>query len=67
MLNVPTSDPPVAYASQPVIAAADSNQILIPIDNVPAGSYVVRVQVDGAESLLTMAGNLFSTPTVTVP
>jgi hypothetical protein len=67
VLNVPAADSPAAYASQPIVAAADSSQVVIPIDNVPAGSYVVRVQVDGAESLLTMAGGIFNTPMVTVP
>ncbi|MGQ9482686.1 MAG: DUF4255 domain-containing protein, partial [Chloroflexus sp.] len=34
---------------------------------VPAGTYLVRVQVDGAESQLAMSGGVFSGPTVTVP
>ncbi|HWC95655.1 MAG TPA: DUF4255 domain-containing protein [Candidatus Sulfopaludibacter sp.] len=67
MLNVAGSDPPLAYASPAVVASADSNQVVIPILNVPAGNYAVRVQVDGAESLLAMAGGQFSTPQVTTP
>lgn len=35
--------------------------------SVPAGTYLVRVQVDGAESQLDMSGGVFSGPTVTVP
>jgi Pvc16 N-terminal domain len=67
MLNVPGANPPVAYASQPVIAPADSNQVTIPILNVPAGNYMVRVQIDGAESLLTMSGGVYNGPMVTTP
>jgi hypothetical protein len=67
ILNVPGANPPQAYASQPVIAPADSNQVTIPIHNVPAGSYMVRVQIDGAESQLTMSGGVFNGPTVTTP
>ncbi|SPE40615.1 Cell surface receptor IPT/TIG domain protein [Candidatus Sulfopaludibacter sp. SbA3] len=66
VLNLPLANPPQAYASLPVVSAADSNQVIIPIENVPPGSYVVRVQIDGAESLLTMAGEQFNAPAVTV-
>jgi hypothetical protein len=33
---------------------ADASQITVPIQNVQAGNYVARVQIDGAESLLTV-------------
>jgi Pvc16 N-terminal domain len=67
VLNAASAQPPQAYVSQPVIAAADSSNVTIPILNVPTGNYVVRVQIDGAESLLTMSGGVFSGPTVTAP
>jgi hypothetical protein len=67
ILNVPGSDPPQAYVSEAVVAVADSNQVTAPVLNLPSGSYVVRVQIDGAESLLTMSGNQFNGPTVTLP
>lgn len=67
VLNNAAVQPQQAYVSQPVIAAADSVSVTIPVLNVPAGSYVVRVQVDGAESLLAMSGGVFSGPTVTTP
>ncbi len=67
VLNNPASSPPVSYVSQPVIAPAESNQVTINIAGVPSGTYLVRVQIDGAESLLTVAGNQFSGPTVNMP
>jgi hypothetical protein len=67
ILNDPVAVPPQAYVSEPVISAADSNQVVIPILNVPTGNYVVRVQVDGAESMLTMAGGQFTKPSVSAP
>jgi hypothetical protein len=67
LLNVPSSDPPQAYASAAALSDVDSSQITIPILNVPAGTYVVRVQMDGAESLLTLAGGAFTLPSVVVP
>ncbi len=67
VLNAPGANPPQAYASAPVVVSANSNQVVIPIENVPPGSYFVRVQIDGAESLLTMAGGVFNGPAVNVP
>ncbi|WP_031458393.1 DUF4255 domain-containing protein [Chloroflexus sp. MS-G] len=34
---------------------------------VPPGTYLVRIQVDGAESQLEMTGSIFSGPTVSIP
>ncbi|NEP18602.1 MAG: DUF4255 domain-containing protein [Leptolyngbya sp. SIO4C1] len=46
----------------------DLTSVSIPIDRVRAGDYLVRLQVDGAESLLTVGANsLYDGPTVTVP
>ena len=67
VLNSPSASSQQAYVSEPVIAAADSNQATLPILNVPAGNYVVRVQIDGAESLLTMSGGQFNAPAVVAP
>jgi Pvc16 N-terminal domain len=66
VLSNPAANPPAAYVSLPVVSAAESNQVTIPINGVPPGSYLVRVQIDGAESLLTMQGGVFTKPTVTV-
>jgi len=69
LLNNVSVSPPTAFASQGVVAAADSNQITILIAGVPAGSYIVRVQVDGAESPLTInsATHLIDGQKVTMP
>ena len=49
-------------------ALEDTDTIAFPLPGVPADTYFARVQVDGAQSLLTMnlAGQ-FDGPTVTVP
>jgi hypothetical protein len=69
LLNDAASSTAAAFSSAGVISTADSNQIVINIANVPVGNYLVRVQVDGAESLLSLnsATHLFEGPTVTMP
>jgi hypothetical protein len=66
VLSNPGGNPPSAYVSLPVVSALESSQVTIPINDVPPGSYLVRVQIDGAESLLTMQGGVFAGPPVTV-
>lgn len=53
---------------------ADTSAIAIPVFNVQAGEYLIRLQVDGAESLLTVDSdpdsptfNQYIEPTVTIP
>jgi hypothetical protein len=53
LLNSIAPAPPTAYTSIGVVSTADAPSIVINIDHVPTGSYLVRVQVDGAESQLT--------------
>ena len=67
MLDSLPGDPVRSFMSQPVVSAVDSSQVIINIHGVPAGKYLVRVQIDGAESLLTTTANVFSGPTVTMP
>lgn len=69
LLNNVSVSPPTAFASQGVVSAMDSNQITIFIAGVPAATYVVRVQVDGAESPLTVNSgtHLIDGQTVTMP
>jgi Pvc16 N-terminal domain len=68
LLNNLTVSPPLEFTSAPAISASDSNQVRIGIAGVPTGSYLCRVQIDGAESLLTMnASNQFTGPTVAMP
>jgi Pvc16 N-terminal domain len=69
LLNNFAAAPATVYTSLPVVSAADSNQVVIPINSVPSGTYVARVQVDGAESLLTVdpVTKQLSGPLVTMP
>lgn len=68
LLNNPSATPATGYTSGGVFAAGNSNQITIPIHNVPTGNYLVRVQVDGAESLLALnASNQLTGPQVSIP
>ena len=67
LLDSLPGDPVRSFMSQPVVSAVDSSQVIINIHGVPAGKYLVRVQIDGAESLLTTTANVFSGPTVTMP
>jgi hypothetical protein len=56
--------PPRAPSSPP----SPATQIRIPIQNVPAGDYLFRVQVDGAESPLTTdADGVFDGPQRPIP
>ncbi|MDJ1183765.1 DUF4255 domain-containing protein [Roseofilum casamattae] len=54
MLNKYTTEDPVAYLfnSRPIREATQNPEF--PISNIPPGEYLIRVQVDGAESLLTV-------------
>jgi hypothetical protein len=67
LLDSLPGDPVRSFMSQPVVSAVDSSQVIINIHGIPAGKYLVRVQIDGAESLLTTTANVFSGPTVTMP
>ncbi len=61
--------PRQSYASPAVVSSVDADSIVINITNVPTGTYLVRVQVDGAESLLTLnsATHLLDGPSVVMP
>jgi len=53
--------------SPPSGPSGSSHTIAIPISGVKAGTYLVRVQVDGAESILgTNSIGQFDKPTVTI-
>jgi hypothetical protein len=67
MLDNLPGDPVRSFMSPPVVSAVDSSQVIINIHGVPTGKYLVRVQIDGAESLLATTANLFSGPQVTMP
>jgi hypothetical protein len=56
--------PPMALASPP----APTSTVIVPITSVRAGPYLVRIQVDGAESSLGAdATGRFHSPTVNIP
>jgi hypothetical protein len=69
LLNNVTTTPPAAYASSSVLSSADSASIVVNIANVPTGTYIVRVQVDGAESQLAFNSvtHVLEGPTVSMP
>src|SRR5262249_15986446 len=71
--NAPSDRPPHAY-SLPAPAhngianpnQADTDSIVIPFERVLPGAYLVRAQVDGAESVVALANGVYSTPQVTI-
>jgi len=69
VLNNVAGSPPTSYTSLSTVSSADTNQIVLQIENVPTGNYLARAQVDGAESLLTVDPNTkqFTGPTVAMP
>jgi hypothetical protein len=76
VLSSPSPDPfpvPRAYSFTAPSRAGDSpagpaSPIEVPIEGVLPGTYLVRVQVDGAESPLgTDAAGIYASPVVTIP
>jgi len=47
--------------------AADDDPVRVAVTGVRAGTYLIRIQVDGAESLLEIDGGRYAQPTVAVP
>lgn len=66
ILNELTAVDAHAYTFVSGKRAADSNTITIPVLDVIPGQYLVRVQVDGAESPLDLAAGSYSDPRVTL-
>jgi hypothetical protein len=61
------AEPPYALASPPAIEPPPSANVSIPYSGVAPGNYLVRVQVDGAESVLTQdASGNYTDPQVTL-
>lgn len=57
-----------SYSFPAPARAADATSVTFAVANVAAGSYLVRIQVDGAESLLGQAPDgTFASPTVVIP
>lgn len=79
LLNqLPTGNPADANLKAYTFVApsrdTDTSAIVIPVFNVQAGEYLIRLQVDGSESLLTVDSdsssptfNQYIEPTVTIP
>jgi len=60
--------PRISLTSPPQSPPPPTNNISVPFTGVAKGKYLVRVQVDEAESPLGMDSNgLYSTPQVTIP
>lgn len=67
-LGADPSERLAAYSFTAPPRTADVTAIDIPLKNVKAGTYLVRLQVDGAESLLTVdSSNQYAGPSVTIP
>jgi hypothetical protein len=64
LLNELGATDPAAHSFVSPRRTADAKTIAFPIDGVAAGTYLVRVQVDGAESVLDAA---FQQPQVAIP
>jgi hypothetical protein len=54
LLNALAGDPPAAYSFTLPPATSNVPQLAFPVSGVAAGQYLVRVQVDGAESPLDL-------------
>lgn len=64
----PSSEPVRAYTFRAEARTNDVNNITFRISGVEAGSYLVRVQVAGAETLLeTDGGGSYNAPQLTIP
>lgn len=57
LLNAATGVLPASYTFVAPARTAATTSLTIPVSGVPAGNYLVRVQVDGAESPLTVDTN----------
>jgi hypothetical protein len=44
----------------------DTATIQFPFQNVVAGTYLVRIQVDGAETVVTLAAGIYTNPQITI-
>lgn len=68
LLNEQTATAPRAYAVPAPRRTADAATITVPVQGVRAGTYFVRLQVDGAESPLDLGpGSPTFGPRVTIP
>ncbi|KQC15814.1 MAG: hypothetical protein APR56_00685 [Methanosaeta sp. SDB] len=66
LLNELSENSPAAYTFVLPSRGADTDEITIPVSSVEAGTYLVRVQVDGAESLLDVEDGEYAGPKVVI-
>jgi hypothetical protein len=67
ILNNLAATPPTTFTGRKT-SDQDSSQVQIDMAGVPTGTYLARIQIDGAESLLTVdSNNQFTGPTVVMP
>ncbi len=67
VLNELTATDPDAYTFQARPLAADSTTVVFPVRRARPGTYLVRVQIDGAESRPELVGNTYGKPVLTLP
>jgi hypothetical protein len=62
-------DPPLVGVTLAPVLAADAPLAQLDVDRtgLTSGTWLVRVAVDGAESLPTLAGDTYDGPAVTLP
>jgi hypothetical protein len=66
LLNELSENTSAAYTFVLPSRDADANEIPIPVSGVEAGTYLVRVQVDGAESILDVEDGAYAGPKVVI-
>lgn len=68
LLNEKVPEKPVSYTFLAAPRTADISAITVPVRGVKPGAYLVRLQVDGAETLLQVdADRQFTDPEVIIP
>ena len=66
LLNEVSSKNGASYMFKASERSVDADIISFPVTNVKNGNYLARVEVDGAESLLSMAGGIYSDPSIVI-
>jgi hypothetical protein len=63
------ADPSTVTVVLPPVAAADAplSSVTVPRADVPDGTWLVRVMVDGVDSLPELVGDTYGAPSVTLP
>jgi hypothetical protein len=67
LLNELTATDPHAYTFPVKPVTADTATLVFRVRRARPGTYLVRIQVDGAESRLELVGNTYGKPVLTLP